>query len=66
MRVSVSVGVVVGVTASGCGCATTPLAAAVITCFGCFLLSCDLILAVDSCVLLVAAAGWDADELAVE
>ena len=66
MRVSVSAGVVLGVTASGCGYATILLAAAVITCFGCFLLSCDLILAVDSCVLLVAAAGWDADELAVE
>ena len=42
------------------------LAAAIITCFGWFLLSCDLILAVDSCVLLVAAAGWDADALALE
>ena len=66
MRVSVSVGVVVGVAASSCGCATTLLAAAVITSLGCFSLSRDLILAVESCVLLVAAAGWDEDALALE
>ena len=37
-----------------------------ITCFGCFLLSRDFLLAVDSCVLLVAAAGWDDDAVALE
>ena len=63
---SVSVGVVVAVAASGCGCATTFLAAAVITSFGCFSVSRDLLLAVESCVLLVAAAGWAEDALAVE
>ena len=66
MRVSVSVGVVVGVAGSGCGCVTTLLAAAVTTSFGCFSLSRDLILAVDSCVFLVAAVGWDEDALALE
>ena len=66
MRVIVSVGVVLGVAASGCDYMTTLLAAAVITSFGCFSLSRDLVLAVESCVLLGAAAGWDEDELAVE
>ena len=66
MRVSVSVGVVVEVAGSGCGCVATLLAATVITSFGCFLLSRDLILAVDSCVFLVAAAGWDEDVVALE
>ena len=65
-RVSVSAGVVLGVTVSGCGCATTLLAAAVITSLGCFSLSRDLPLALESCVLLGAAASWDEDELAVE
>ena len=66
MCVSVSVGVVVGIAASGCGCATTLLAAAVITSFGCFSVTCDLLLAVDLYVLLVAAAGGDEDVLALE
>ena len=61
-----SAGVVLGVTASGCGCATTLLVAAVITCFGCLSLSRDLVLAMEPCVLLVAAAGWDEDALALE
>ena len=65
-RVSVSVGVVVWLAASGCGCVTTLLAAAVITFLGCFSLSRDLFLALESCVLLGAAAGWDEDELALE
>ena len=59
MRVSVSV--VVRVASSGCGCETTLLTAVFITSVGCFLL-----LALDSCVLLVAAAGRDADALAFE
>ena len=63
---SLSAGVVVGVAASGCGCVTTLLAAAVITFLGCFSLSRDLVLAVESCLLLGAAAGWDEDDLAVE
>ena len=63
---SVSVGVVVGVAASGCGCATTLSAAAVITSFGCFLVTCDMLLAVDSYVLIVVADGWDADMVALE
>ena len=62
MRVSVSVGVVVRVAASSCGVRH----AAAITSLGCFSLSRDLILAVESCVLLVAAAGWDEDALALE
>ena len=66
MCVSVSVGIVAGAAASGCRCAITLLAAAVITSFDCFSLSRDLILAVESCVLLVAAAGWDEDALALE
>ena len=60
---SVSAGVVVGVAASGCGCVTTLLAAAVITFLGCFSLSRDLFLALESCVLLGAATGWDEVEL---
>ena len=63
---SVSAGVVVGVAASGCGCVTTLLVAAVITSFGCLSVSRDLLLAVELCVLLVAAAGWDEDALALE
>ena len=63
---SVSVGVVVGVAASSCGYATTLLAATVITSFGCFSLPRDLVLAVESCVLLVAAAGCDEDAVALE
>ena len=66
MCVSVSVGVVVEVAASGCGCATTLLAAVVITFFGCFSVSRGLRLAVDSCVLFVAAAGCDGEALALE
>ena len=70
MRVSVSVGVVVGVTESGCVCVcvcvATVLAFAFITSFRCFSLACDLLLAVDSCVLFVAAAGWDDGALALE
>ena len=66
MCVRLSVGVVAGAAASGCGCAITLLAVTVITSLGCFLLSRDLLSAVESCVLLVAAAGWDEDELAVE
>ena len=65
-RASVSVGVVVWVVASGCGCVPTLLAAAVITSLGCFSLLRDLVLAVESCVLLVAAADWDEDALAME
>ena len=64
MRVSVSV--VVGVAASNCDSVTTLLVAAVITSLGCLSLSRDLVLAVESCVLLVAAAGWDEDALALE
>ena len=56
---SLSVGVVVRVAASSCGCATTLLAAAVITSLSCFSISCDLLLAVESCVLLVVVAGWN-------
>ena len=63
---SVSAGVVVGVAASGCGCAKTVLEAAVIISLGCLSLSRNLVLAVESCVLVVAAAGWDEDELALE
>ena len=61
-----SVGAVVWRAASGCGYVTTLLAAAVITFLGCFSLSRDLVLALESCVLLGAAAGWDEVELAVE
>ena len=57
MRVRVSVSVVVGVAASNCDSVTTLLVAAVITSLGCFSLSRDLVLAVESCVFLVAAAG---------
>ena len=63
---SVRVGVVVGAAASSCGCATTLLAAAVTTFLGCFSLSRNLVLAVESCVFLVAAAGWDEDALVLE
>ena len=65
-RVSVSVGVVVWVAASGCGRVRTLLAGAVITLLGGFSLSRDSILALESFVLLGAAAGWDEDELAME
>ena len=65
-RVSVSVGVVVWLGASGCGCVPTLLAPAVITFFGCFSVSRGLRLAVDSCVLFVAAAGCDGEALALE
>ena len=67
-RACVSVGVVVWLAASGCGCGCVPtlLAAAVITFLGCFSLSRDLVLALESCVLLGAAAGCDEVELAVE
>ena len=65
-RASVSVRVVVWVSASGCGRVTTLLAGAVITFLGGFSLSRDLILALESCVLLGAAAGWDEDKLAME
>ena len=63
---SVSVGVLVWFAASGCGCVTTPLAAAVITSLGCLTVSRDLVLALESRVLVVAAAGWDEDALALE
>ena len=63
---SVSAGVVLWLATSGCGCVPTLLAAAVITFLGCFSLSRDLILALESYVLLGAAAGWDEDALAVE
>ena len=61
-----SVGVVVWLAASGCSCVTTLLAAAVITSLGCLSVSRDLVLAVESCVLLGAAAGWDEHALALE
>ena len=65
MCVSVSVGVVAGGAASGGDCVITPLAANVVTSLGCFLLSRDLVLSVDSRVFLVAAAGWDEYALAL-
>ena len=47
-------------------CDNSFLAAVVITFFGCFSVSRGLRLAVDSCVLFVAAAGCDGEALALE
>ena len=60
MRVSVDI--ILGVAPSDCGCVTTLLAVSV-TFFGCLR---DLLLAVDSRVFPVAAAGCNKDEVGSE